>query len=89
MLSNAGINLNTGVDTQITGVDGPITGVNHNTYLCPIPKSTQVETNVERTNPPNHVCRQIEVEDVDSDDNDNDKTNKSSHAPKLKYVLTT
>ena len=74
-LSNAGLTPSTGVDGQITGVDGPITGVYDNTCFRTVPTTTQVEPNIKRITPQNHVCRRVEVEDIDSDDKDDDKKN--------------
>ena len=82
-LSNTGLTKRIGVDEQFTGVDGPITGVDNNTCFRTVPTTTQVEPNIKRITPQNHVCRRVEVEDIDSDDEDDDKTNESSHAPPI------
>ena len=83
VLSNEGLTKSTGVDGQFTRVDGPLTGVYDSLCFCTVPGTTHVEPNIERITPPNPVCRQVEVEDVDSDDKDDDEINESSHAPQV------
>ena len=59
----------------------PLTGVYGTEFFNSIPGTTRVEPNVAGLTPPPLVCRQIEVEDVDSDDKDDDEANEMSHAP--------
>ena len=71
------------MDGQITEVDGLITGVYDNICFRIVRRTTQVEPNVKRITPLNHVCRRVEFENVDSDDKDDDEANESSHDPQV------